>query len=166
MLQFIIMHLEKINLPSLETLINAYGAATIRATENNHIFSLRHWKWKQFPRYWPFVRGNQRSPVNSPQKSQWRGALTFSLICSWIKSSVNTREAGDLQRHRTHYNVTVISTAEPYDNMGTSLSITIWLKLYPHVKMHLRSIDFVYSFSDIYLISYFDRHWIILKLFS
>ena len=32
-------------------------------------------KWKHFPRYWPFVRGIHRSPVNSPHKGQWRGAL-------------------------------------------------------------------------------------------
>ena len=35
---------------------------------------------KRFPRYWPFVRGIHRSPVNSPHKGQWRGALMFSLI--------------------------------------------------------------------------------------
>ena len=34
-------------------------------------------KWKDFPRYWPFVRGIHRSPVNSPHKGQWRGALMF-----------------------------------------------------------------------------------------
>ena len=27
-------------------------------------------KWKHFPRYWPFVRGMHRSPVNSPHKGQ------------------------------------------------------------------------------------------------
>ena len=37
--------------------------------------------WKHFPCYWPFVRGIRRSPVNSPHKAQWRGALMFSLIC-------------------------------------------------------------------------------------
>ena len=37
-------------------------------------------KWKHFPRYWPFVRGIHRWPVNSPHKVQWRGALMFSLI--------------------------------------------------------------------------------------
>ena len=42
-------------------------------------------KWKHFPRYWPFVRGIHRSPVNSPHKGQWRGALMFSLICSLNK---------------------------------------------------------------------------------
>ena len=39
-------------------------------------------KWKHFPRYWPFVRGIHRSPVNSPHKGQWRGDLVFSLICA------------------------------------------------------------------------------------
>ena len=38
---------------------------------------------------------------------QWRGALMFSLICAWINGWVNNREAGDLRRHRTHYDVTV-----------------------------------------------------------
>ena len=37
-------------------------------------------KWKHFLRYWPFVRGIHRSPVNTPHKGQWRGALMFSLI--------------------------------------------------------------------------------------
>ena len=34
-------------------------------------------KWKHFLRYWPFVRGIHRSPVNSPRRGQWRGALMF-----------------------------------------------------------------------------------------
>ena len=47
-------------------------------------------------------------PVNSPHKGQWRRALMFSLICAWISSWVNNREAGDLRRHRAHYNVIVM----------------------------------------------------------
>ena len=42
-------------------------------------------KWKHFPRYWPFVCGSHWSPVNSPHKGQWRGALTLSLICALNK---------------------------------------------------------------------------------
>ena len=42
-------------------------------------------KWKQFPRYWPFVLGIHRSPVNSLHKGQWRGALMFPLICGLNK---------------------------------------------------------------------------------
>ena len=43
------------------------------------------------------------SPVNSPRKGQWRGALMFSFICVWIKGWVNNREAGDFRRYRSHY---------------------------------------------------------------
>ena len=64
-------------------------------------------KWKHFPPYWPFVR----SPVNSPHKGQWRGALMFSLICVWINGWVNNREAGDLRRYKAHYDVTVMFIA-------------------------------------------------------
>ena len=42
-------------------------------------------KWKHFPCYWPSVREIHWSPVNSPHKSQWRGALMFSLICALNK---------------------------------------------------------------------------------
>ena len=45
-------------------------------------------KWKHFPRYWPFVRGIHRPPVNPPHKDQWRGAL---------------------RRHRAHYDVIVMT---------------------------------------------------------
>ena len=65
-------------------------------------------KWKHIPRYWPFVRRIHRSPVNSPHKGQWRGALMFSLICVWINDWVNNREAGDLRRYRIYYDVTVM----------------------------------------------------------
>ena len=64
-------------------------------------------KWRHFPRYWPFVRGIHRSPVNSPHKGQWRGALMFSLIFAWTNGWVNNGDAGDLRRHRAHYDVTV-----------------------------------------------------------
>ena len=69
-------------------------------------------KWKYFPRYWPFVRGNHRTPVNFPAQSQWRGALVLSLICAringWVNGWVNNGEAGDFRRHRAHYDVTVM----------------------------------------------------------
>ena len=65
----------------------------------------RH-QMETFPRYWPYVRGIHRSPVNSPHKGQWRGALMFYLICAWINGWVNNREAGDLRRNCAHYDVT------------------------------------------------------------
>ena len=66
-------------------------------------------KWKRFPCRWLFVRGIHRSPVNSPHKGQWRGALMFSLICIWINGWINNREAGDLRRYRARYDVIVMA---------------------------------------------------------
>ena len=56
-------------------------------------------KWKHFARYWPFVRGIHRWPVNSPHKGQWRGALKFSVICVWINGWADNRKTGDLRRY-------------------------------------------------------------------
>ena len=80
-------------------------------------------KWKHFPRYWPFVRGIHRSPVNSPHKGQWRGALMFSLICVRINGWVNNRYAGDLRRHQVHYDVIVTITYQTIVSQ-TSASVT------------------------------------------
>ena len=52
--------------------------------------------------------GNSPVPVNSPHKGQWRGVLMFSLICDLINGWVHNREAGDLRRHRGHYDVMVM----------------------------------------------------------
>ena len=56
--------------------------------------------------------GNSPVPVNSPHKGQWRGALMFSLICARINDWVNNREAGNLRRHRGHYDVIVMWLCE------------------------------------------------------
>ena len=61
-------------------------------------------KWKHFPRYWPFVRGIHRSPVNSPHKGQRRGAL----ICAWTNGWANHQYDSDLRCHCAHYDVTVM----------------------------------------------------------
>ena len=55
------------------------------------------WSWS-----WSWIH---RSPVNSLQKGQWRGALVFCLICAWTNGWVNNRDAGDLRRHRAHYDI-------------------------------------------------------------
>ena len=80
-------------------------------------------KWKHFPRYWPFVRGIHRSP----HKGQWRGALMFSLICTRINGWVNNREAGDLRRHRAHYDVIVMGWEVPYVLRWIPFSRPCWL---------------------------------------
>ena len=87
-------------------------------------------KWKHFPRYWPFVRGIHRSPVNSPHKGQWRGALMLSLICAWKKNGwVNNRKAGDFRRHHAHYDVIVMSYRFTKADRARSSHLLPWINI-------------------------------------
>ena len=94
-------------------------------------------KWKHSPRYWPFVRGIHRSPVNSAQKGKWRGALLFSLICAWINGWVNNLEAGELRRHRAHYDVTVIRIPTQRHIEMASCKMICWSLYYTELYWHL-----------------------------
>ena len=67
-----------------------------------------HHQMETFPAQLAICAGNSPVPVNSPHKGQWRRALMFSLICTWIKDRVNNRGAGDLRRHRGHCYVNVM----------------------------------------------------------
>ena len=55
-----------------------------------------------------FCAGNSSVTGEFPHKGQWRGTLVFSLVCTWTNGCVNTCRAGDLRRHCTHYDVTVM----------------------------------------------------------
>ena len=78
-------------------------------------------KWKHFPRYWPFVQGIHRSPLNSPHKGQWCGALIFSLICTWINGLINNYEVGDSICHHAHFDFTVVLSWLPSVNVKEAL---------------------------------------------
>ena len=71
--------------------------------------SWRH-QMETFSTLLALLRGIHRSPVDSPHKSQWRGALMVSLVCAWTNYWANNRHASDLRRHCTHYDVTVLKT--------------------------------------------------------
>ena len=92
--------------------------------------------WKHFPRYWPFARGIHRSPVNSPHKGQWRGALMFSLIYIWINGWVNSRGAGDLRRYRAHYDVTVMKMSGSYSGLNLLMTPPRNPSTYPDSRRH------------------------------
>ena len=71
------------------------------------------WSWwrhqmETFSTLLAICAGNSPVPGEFPDKSQWRGALVFSLICVWINGWVNNGEAGDLRLYRAHYDVTVM----------------------------------------------------------
>ena len=80
-----------------------------RRSHYMHFFSWwRHQMETFFALLAPLYGEIHRSAVNSPHKGQLRRVLMFSLICTWLHGWVNIREAGDLRRHRAHYDVNVM----------------------------------------------------------
>ena len=77
-------------------------------------------KWKHFRWYWPFVRGIHRSPMDSPHKGQWSGALMISLFCAWKNGWANTRDAGDL-RHHIFLSIKLSYKVTWYDHHSTQI---------------------------------------------
>ena len=57
-------------------------------------------KWKHFPSYWSFVNSAE-FPAQRPVTRNF----DISLISGRINGWVNNGEAGDLRRHRTHFDV-------------------------------------------------------------
>ena len=94
--------------PSVETFLSAVFIFSdwTKTCHCSWVLNIATWWCHQME---TFVRGIHRSPVNSPHKGQWRGALMFSYICAWINGWVNIGEASNLRHHRTHYDVTVMN---------------------------------------------------------
>ena len=82
----------KVNSGSLEhshICLNVMISETTLTNGKSMTWITRSWCYKhpwwrhqmeRFSRYWLFVRGIHRSPVNSPHKGQWRGALIFFYL--------------------------------------------------------------------------------------
>ena len=68
-----------------------------------------------------FVRRIHRSPVNSPHKGQWLGALLFSLNCAWTNSWANNGDAGDLRCHCAHYDFILMLNSITWNSYATSV---------------------------------------------
>ena len=68
--------------------------------------SLKPW-WRHrietFPRYWSFVRGIHQSPVTKA-----RDAELWFFMRAWTNGWANIWDAGDLRRHRAHYDATIM----------------------------------------------------------
>ena len=86
-------------------------------------------KWKHFRVIGPLCWEFHRSPVDSPHKGQWRGALMFSMICALINGWVNNREAGDLRRHCAHYDVIVTDPTTSDTSIIGSANIAFFHKI-------------------------------------
>ena len=112
--------------------------------------------WNIFRRHWPFVRKIHRSPVDSPHKGQWRGASVFSLICARTNGWANIGDAGDLRRHHTHYDVTVmlaawgtnfflnisVSTPEGWPHWARDKIVIIWQTTFSNAFSWIKKYEF------------------------
>ena len=118
-------------------------------------------KWKQFPRYWPLVRGIHRSPVNSPHKGQWRGALMFSLIYACSNGWANKRDGCDLRRYRTHYDVIVMWYSENWKQRGINElnHNSGWLIKLCDLARILNIMWFIYHRNNHMVINWMFRKW-------
>ena len=73
-----------------------------------------------------------RSPVDSPHKGQWCGALMFSLICPWTNVWANNRDTGDLRFHHAHYDVTVMNKVNVFWSCYNLVKHLLWV---PHILL-------------------------------
>ena len=128
-------------------------------------------KWKRFSCYCPSVRSIHRSPVHTPHKDQWRGALTCSLICAWINGWVNNRYAGDFRRRCARHYVTVIEHLAVLCTQGLPMKLA-W---FPQLIVHQKNITYIdpylltiehcisHAFSSIRMVTGAVSHMIFLK---
>ena len=69
-----------------------------------------------------------KSPVISPHKGQWCGALTFSLICVWMAS--NAENVSIWWRHHVPRDITMLNMIqinfEPKNSLLASASLAIY----------------------------------------
>ena len=86
------------------------------------------------------------SPVTSEfPKGWWCGALMFSLICAWINGWVNNCAAGDLRRHRAHYDGSVMAViARPNITWVCACYKNDWGKIRIRGYIHKRQIYIQY----------------------
>ena len=114
----------------------------------------RH-QMKIFSALLAFCVGNSLVTGEFPTQTPVTWSLIFSLICAWINSWANHREAGDLRRYRAHYGITVMMYKKLYDGSTSLLHnchlisktnfVIGWRLLLPAVKWdtmktHLRNL--------------------------
>ena len=88
-------------------------------------------KWEHFPRYWPLCEeftGPGEFPAQKPVTRSFDVFFDLCLNNGWV----NNHEAGDLRRHRAHYDVSVMTSSAilihiVYSTKGTS---KVWPTLY------------------------------------
>ena len=89
----------------------------------------------------------------------------FSLICVWINGWVNNREAGDLRRYRTHYDVNVMQQTPHTSPLQMSYGVS-FVKIFGEKRLCHKEV-WLYICSEIQnvdLTSYFTLCILVLML--
>ena len=92
-------------------------------------------KWKRFPRNWPFVRevtGHRWLPRTKANDAEF---WCFLWSAPWINGWVNNRDAGDLRRHRAHYDV-IVMVRDDISCFGL-FNISIYKHIYMHTHTYI-----------------------------
>ena len=95
-------------------------------------------KWNPLLRYWPFVQGVHRSPMNFANKGQWLRDLICSLICARTNGGINNRGDGDLRHHCAHHDVTVMFYVNPIQHSkACAVGILRWCFVCRHMPIYV-----------------------------
>ena len=130
-------------------------------------------KWKHFPRYWPFVRGIHRLPVNSHHKGQWHqwGLWFETPSCSLRRHcDGNVLNAGENVRWLSSWWRLLINAYQlPFNvfasSFGYNLSYNIVIYL-AFVFLHYLSRELFLCFPDFLCLIYVShfrpgQYWIL-----
>ena len=97
-------------------------------------------KWKPFPRFWPLCgefTGDWWIPLTKASNAElW----CFLWSSPWKNGWVNNREAGDLRRHRAHYDAIVMISV--FMNIETNTKTTLDCALTGRQFVHMLSLHY------------------------
>ena len=89
------------------TSLKLYEGCALFHSQFSYIHMMRH-QTETFSALLVNCVGNSQVKAEFPSQRPVTRNFDVSLICAWINGSVNNREAGDLRRHRAHYDVIVM----------------------------------------------------------
>ena len=85
-----------------------YSTAYVLKQSIRHLGTSWRHQMEAFSALRALCAGNSPVPGEFPSQKPVTQSFDVFLICAWTNGWANNREAGDLRRHRSHYDVTVM----------------------------------------------------------